>query len=738
MTTKTFFEVNKMYIWNMAADIYGFSDKQIENAVYANPEIERFINAKDSMGISGCKGMGKTFLLKAKRMMAMRDSSYFILPQNQLVDTPGPIILNHSQIKFLSSYQNWVSLWVFCISAYILSQDEFSDIRNGDDYSFLSRDIVKIIDSKNDGVFHVLSRLLANEKIEMLRTAISCSSLLFQLLQRINRQVVVFVDKIEEPFNRGYYKIAGSTDSAEGKYNASIWAYSQLSFAEAVYMIYSGRHHIKIFYSIRQEALYGGERISIEFSKIRKEMISTIEYDYYDLKKMFEKYIALESEENLYDFKNKDPYMALCGISKIKHRSGKIESLWAYLYRHSLGRPRDIMEMGICLYNNVIVRNKNKKMSRSERVRACRHWTNQIATRICKEHIHVLEPFLSFEDNIVFSQKLEVFLSLLPTNVFTKESTIKYCHLANFKYGKNECVQCDCMHFFSTLYNIGLLGYIYKNSSEDGYKNSIKSLGDSIFDTTSQSLPDGVLYYVHPGVGNMIQETREKNMQKYENSNIVINSSEVFIDEKQLLHLEHLSAALLGNLNEKRVFITSTERHMKNEREQIIKFLKSRGYEVMAFEDPGFPKMSSEKHGEGATHDHCIDVALSCGSLIYIFDGDYGGKYAGKDYESYIEENQNVIQLRPSVSFMEYLVAKTYKKNVLVYVLNAVDIARGEYLANGKPTSYASNVVEKKHEADVFTQLGYFNALGNGTWYNKYSSISDLEKYLEVAFPKLT
>lgn len=728
-----------MYIWNMAADIYGFSDRQIGDMLYRNSNIDRFLESNNSMGISACKGMGKTYLLKVKRLSLMEDSSYLIYPKDQLVDTPGPIILSHSQIGFLSSYPNWVALWTFCICAYILSQDEFALLRTDEDLSGLPIDIIKIIKTKNDGVFHVLGRLIAKNQKSFLRDALLASGVLFQLVQRINRQVVLFVDKIEEPFNRGYYKIAGSSYSAEGKYNSSIWAYAQLSFAEAVYILCSGRHHVKIFYSIRQEALYGGEYISTEFSKIKKEMIAKLEYSYEDLENMFKKYVLLEQDSNLFDasYKMTDASYALCGISKIKHRSGKYETMWAYLYRHSLGRPRDIMEMSIALYENIVVKDKLKKIKKEERKRECRHWINQTATRICKEYIHVLEPFMEFRENVVFSQDIENFLSILPTNVFTLEAATKYCHQANNKEEVCECTSCKYMHFFSTLYNIGLLGYIYKSASESGYKNSIKYIGDSVFDASAQTLPQGELYYVHPGVGNMIQDVREKKLQKYINSNIIINSSEIFINSKELIRLKHLSNALLGNLNNNKIFITSTERHLKNERQKVISFLKNRGYEVMAFETPGFPKMPADRSGKGATHDHCIDVALSCKYLIYIFDGDFGGTYSGQDFKSYIEERREVISIEPSVSFVEYLVAKYYNKEVIVYVNKDVETARGEYIANGKPAQYKSKVVDNENAPKVFAQLGYFNALGNGTWYNKYSTISELEQYLDVIFPDL-
>lgn len=720
----------------MAADIYGFSDAKIKEVVYVNQSIKRFMNAETSMGISACKGMGKTFLLKAKRI-SMNDSSYLVLPRNQLVDTPGPIILAHNQIKFLSSYSNWVALWIFCISAYILSQEEFIDFCS-EELSDLPDDIVELLKKKNDGVFHVLNRVLNKNNTDFIRKAIETSTILAQILQRLNQQIVLFVDKLEEPFNRGYYKILGSTESAEGKYNNSIWAYAQLAFAEAVYVLYSGRHHIKIFYSIRQEALYGGEAISIEFSKIYTQMISKIEYSYEDLRKMFEKYVAAEKKDNLYSGikKNADACYALCGISKMRHRSGRTETLWAYIHRHSLGRPRDIMEMSMAIYQNIVCRDKEKKMSRAERLRVCRHWINQISTRICNEYIHGLEPFMGFNENIIFSQELEKFLSSLPTNVFTIDAINAYCHQANINKNNCDCSRCDGLHFFSALYNIGLLGYVYKSRSENGYKNFIKQLGDSIYCASVRTLPKGELYYIHPGIGNMIQELREKSMKNYVSSNIIINSAETFINKEQLTRLRHLSNALLGNMNENRIFITSTERHLKNERQKVIDFLESRGYEVFAFERPNFPRMPLDKQGLGATHDHCIDIALSCKYLLYIFDGDFGGQYSGDDYRGYIQDN-DVIDIVPSVSFMEYLVAKTYRKDVNVYVFNEVDVARGEFIANGRPDNYVSKIVESKNASKVFAQLGYFNSLGNGTWYNKYSTIADLEQYLDVTFPSL-
>ena len=117
-----------MCIWNTSADMLDFSSTEIMKCLYINYPVKKFINASNSMGVSACKGMGKTFLLKVKRMKMSNageeKENILLLPKNQLVDTPGTILLNKTHIRFLSSYYNWVDLWISCVAIYLLSIPE--------------------------------------------------------------------------------------------------------------------------------------------------------------------------------------------------------------------------------------------------------------------------------------------------------------------------------------------------------------------------------------------------------------------------------------------------------------------------------------------------------------------------------------------------------------------------------------------------------------------------------------
>lgn len=721
-----------MCVWSIEADIFDFNDSDITELLYRNNDVDRFISAKDSMGIAACKGMGKTFLLKAKRMEMMRDKSILILPQDQIVDVSGTIALKAMHINFLSSYSNWVSLWISCIAIYVLSLDNFSNILIEKDKEELPESVIELINKKNTGIFNVLHRVLAYNSKEKLNEIVQASSLLFDYLQLIHQQIIIFVDKLEEPFNRGYYAVPGATISAEGGYNASIWSYAQLSFAEAVYTLYSGRHHIKIFYSIRREALYRGEQISTEFAKLNSRIVS-LTYTPQELYEMFCLYIAKENPEDLScpELASSNPIKALVGLDMIVHKSGNIEKIWDYVYRHTFQRPRDIMEMCESIHRNIVKLKRPETDLDNQKIKLLRHWINEVSTMECMAYLSFLEPFMSREDNILFKEKIIKFARTLPMNIYTEDSMEFFCHNEN-DCENRKCVDCDKTHYFSTLYNIGLLGYVYRSVNSDKYEMKIKHIGDSRFDSTHRSLPSGTLFYLHPGFGNVVQKEREVSMKIYIPCKYIVNSLGIEISKDHIRDMLDTIISTMGNLNEKRVFITSTGRDLYNERKKIKKILENKGYEVMMYEEPDFPRMDNtvENAYNGATHDHCIDVMMSCKHLIYIFSGRYGGEYAGKRYISYYQQEE-VIEGVPSISFMEYLVGKKTGKDVKVYVNEKVDISRGEFLANGQPKNYQSKIVEN---IEVYKQLGYFNKLGNGTWYETYNDLSNLEEFIERQF----
>ena len=727
-----------MCVWSVEADIFNFDNDFILNLLYRNSCIDRFLNSKISMGIAACKGMGKTFLLKTKRLKIMQDKSILTLPKDRMVDASGSIVLQKFQIQFLSSYNNWISIWTSCIAVYLLSLDEFSNVLQYEtENTNYPESVLKLMKKKYIGIFNVLHMVLSGKSKKELNEFVRASSLLFDALQRINEQVAIFVDKLEEPFNRGYYQIPGESFSAQGRYNMSIWAYSQLAFAEAVYQLCSNRNHIKIYYSIRKEALFHGEQISTEYQKLRDRIV-TIRYTEHDLYNMFATYVANENPNELCcpEYILSNPVKALVGIDTISHRSGAVETIWNYIYRHTFQRPRDIMEMCQSIHTNIVKDDKVTSNSIS-RTKILRHWINEISTMECMSYLQFLDPFMKNNeksDDIYFKDKILLFSRFLSTSIFTSESIKWFCQ--QFKEQNSDSQECYDINYFSVLYNIGLLGYIHQSTNDKTYTNHIQHIGQSSFNIRSTSLPKGVIYYLHPGLSNIVQRERELTGLSFTPCQYVLNDLNNCIPYEHVGFMENSIISTISNLNDRRVFLSSTGRDFNDERKRIVKILEDKGYEVLAFEMPNFPEMPIEPYDSGSsgkTHDHCIDVMLTCKHVIYIFTGRFGGEYKGRKYVPYYEK-ESIIKITPSVSFMEYLVGKNHLKNVKVYVDEKVDIARGEYIANGRPSDYESQVVDN---TKVFDQLGYFNGLGNGTWYDKFSDTISLEEYIKAHFQSI-
>ena len=726
-------------IWRAQADTISFQDEEILNVLYENKAVEEFLYSDQSKGISATKGMGKTFLIKIKRFQtqSQENNGVLILPKDRLVDVSAPVFLTSGQITLLSDYENWVNLWISLLGIYLFSLPEFKSMLDETDGKVLPDFIRTLIKEKEfTGVFEVLSAIILTENKAVLMETIRASSYLFNIINRIQRPVYLFVDKLEEPFNRHVYRIPATTNSSRGPTNKSIWDFAQVSFAEMVYRL-SARNHIKIFFTIRQESLIGMERFSREYNKI-KDILCQLNYTSHELYEMYAKYIKNETDDNLCnpDMKFTNPKVAFLNTDIMPHRSGVDEDLWEYIYRHTLKRPRDIMHICGDLCKHVSQDPVLKDKTDGTKERMIRKWVNENATMFCRSYLYDVEPFMNSEDEGSFVEKLLELCKNLSTNVYTKDALELACKKGN-KDCDGICSTCTKTHYFSALQNIGLLGTIYKSNGEfDTYRCECKDIGESIYECRYQTLISGVLYYVHPGLSNIIKQQTDRHMRPFTPSQLLIPNDSGKLDKTVVKKIHHFAISNWGNQYEKNVFLTSTQRGaMGSIRNEVKETLEALGYTVFAFEDPDFPVDLERKENEkGQTHDHCINTLLSkCRHVVYIFDGIFGGRYSGKDYQFYID-NEPVFKIQPSISFMEYYISSLYNKNVRVYVDEKVDIARGEYIANGEPIDYKSIHVDKPIE--VFSQLKYFNDLGNGTWYDKYLNLSHLKEFIEKHFPK--
>jgi hypothetical protein len=245
-----------MCVWHPEADSLSF-DSNALNIVFKNPAITSYLSSSRALGIAGIKGQGKTFLIKAKRKSL--DSSYVSMPRDAvMIDTlDANIKLPTSKMKFLSSYTNWVVLWKASIIITIIQNPIIAKEINTATTKQLSKTTAEVIEAgNNDGRPSFVFYSLIKKDTKSLNCIFADLPILLQAISYVHTPVAVFIDKIDQAFSHHIYEILGDTDSSVGSRNASIWQYSQLSLANAAYDIFSSTNqHIKVYYTIRQEAL---------------------------------------------------------------------------------------------------------------------------------------------------------------------------------------------------------------------------------------------------------------------------------------------------------------------------------------------------------------------------------------------------------------------------------------------------------------------------------------------------
>ena len=70
--------------------------------------------------------------------------------------------------------------------------------------------------------------------------------------------------------------------------DVSYWQYCQYALANASYNLYNVNNHIKVYFSIRQEALIDSSKLAPNLKRIIDAYIANLEYTKKDLKCMFD------------------------------------------------------------------------------------------------------------------------------------------------------------------------------------------------------------------------------------------------------------------------------------------------------------------------------------------------------------------------------------------------------------------------------------------------------------------
>ena len=472
--------------WNTDADSFQINLQDWDKLVVENEEIAEFltIGREDhKFFIIGRKGMGTTLLLKTKSKKfreSPRGNGYFFIPQRRLCETMTKATANFSTEE-LNQYKNldiWEDIWKLCLHLLI-----FQNIR-----SLSLPSSLQPLMGRATTLSNILQIILQNRSrlFDFLKLI---PSQLGPQIQRLKQPLAIFIDNVDEAFDAHVgesYRVHRAEFQNRETLSPNVWVNAQLGLFQAIKDICLPNTHIKIYIALRSE-VYLQNKISTEYQD--RAYITKLSYTREHLEEIFKRNILSTSPGRLSNPGAKNLFERFIGIQYIPHgtvtySSGEPvqEHIFSYLYRHTFGRPREIVGIGDTL------RRLPPQARTPDRIRTC---VNEESYRLLNQYKREQIPYFR-------SDVYKAFCRMVSSNVFTRREARRINRHIQAEFGFD-----NVTHYF---YKMGLLGYAEGDRYGGGFRQ--KFLKPSQESSDVLHTQDADYYLVHPAMERDLKEAR--------------------------------------------------------------------------------------------------------------------------------------------------------------------------------------------------------------------------------------
>jgi hypothetical protein len=470
------------------------------------------------------KGYGKTLLLIAKKKSFLEARfGQIVMAENRFIDRPlgiFPVIKRELLDLLASDYEFWKSLWKISLSlsaikAFARATRERPADRTLLEHGWYSRIIAD--DHKYFEAGEIFADLVSQD-YRYIINVIARSNVIFPYFNRINTQIVFFIDNVDEYFRPVLEDRSARTSGSHSLYrnrSNSVWSLAQIALASVAYELEKTNHHIKIYCTIRHEAFLKMPEVESDAFQISGRC-TKIEYSRDDLEKIFLKNIDITPKERLVDTDNPDPMLRLVGETNqvVDHRFvSRPERIFDYFLRHTLYRPRDLMFIG-----GEIV-----KITPSQRSAEAIRTAVDTATKTIVDSIFgEMRPFFSVPNRELLFKRIEA-------NVLTLDqlAEVRDAYVAELGDAASRDPDGEIGHPFSVLHKLGLLGTVRLEFGNQGRWRQRFLQPTEIQINNDPELPVSEYYLVHPALDQSIYErSAGKFTRGYDTRNIIGNQLE--------------------------------------------------------------------------------------------------------------------------------------------------------------------------------------------------------------------
>jgi hypothetical protein len=470
------------------------------------------------------KGYGKTLLLIAKKKSLLEArSGQIVMAENRFIDRPLGIfpVIKRELLDLLSSdYEFWKSLWKISLSLSAIKAFARATRERPTDRALLDHDWYgRIIadDYKYFEAGEIFADLLSQD-YKYIINIISKSNAVFPYFNRINTQIVFFIDNVDEYFRPVLEDRSARTSGRHSLYrnrSNAVWSLAQIALASVAYELEKTNHHIKIYCTIRHEAFLKMPEVESDAFQISGRC-TKIEYTRDDLEKIFLKNIEITAKERLVEPDNGDAMLRLVGEANkaVEHRFvARPEVIFDYFLRHTLYRPRDLMFIG----GEIVKINPNQRSADAIRA-AVDTATKTIVNSIFGE----MRPFFTVPNRELLFKRIEA-------NVMTLDQLeeISEAYAADLGNAVSRDADEEIGHPFSVLHKLGLLGTVRLEFGNQGRSRQCFLQPTEIQISNDPELPVSEYYLIHPALDQSIYErSAGKFTRGYDTRNIIGNQLE--------------------------------------------------------------------------------------------------------------------------------------------------------------------------------------------------------------------
>lgn len=455
-----------------------------QGRLFLNEPIKRYLDARDRDEIFflvGPKGIGKTTLLRQKsHLYRQKPGIKFNANSNELVEyiSAPPASFSKAELLHFTELDLWERIWRYTLRLIALKTADPPDL------SRETKDALK-------GPIRISSLLqdLLSGRDEIYRKLDKFESILTQDIGRVQSGVAIFIDNVDQAFDRILRKYHYSDDYFEGNNSpaAEFWVNAQIGLLSSAYDLNCDISHIKVFATCRREAyelLPGTLKSNIE------NYTTKLEYSKEEIKNILELKLQEMGIGKIEEGKSVllGKYL---GFEKRPHpiiqdpetKQQKMEDPFEYLYRHTFGRPREIVILLQQLHDKVISLPDYHHWDFNKKLDSIRDVVNLAGREFFEWYQEEIVPHFDKE-------KLSEFIKLLRTNLIEKEETGRFDRETMKAY-----------------YVYGLLGHTIRKPGHDNLVQKFLPVARYNYRSFS-SLPPEEYYLIHPAMDQTVIDMR--------------------------------------------------------------------------------------------------------------------------------------------------------------------------------------------------------------------------------------